>query len=826
MNLDDLCRHLEPTRTCILLGAGASVSSGAPTGAQLARILATRIGPSAESEDLAEVCGIYENRYGRKDLVREIRARLRNLKPTQGVLALPYFNWRAIYSTNFDRLVEDSYALAGRDMHVVRSNYDFSRETRASQVVLYKIHGCVTQDSSDGSHSRMLLTEADYDAFERYRESLFSSLRTNMLTGDTVIIGQSLRDAHLRSLAKDVAALNDSGATGRVYLLVFEYDEDRAQLLSQRGIHVIQGTLENFLHNMSASHATTSGGDTSVTISEGAQLSADLAVSTLDVGHAATLPSNPVRLFNGSPATYADIRAGLTIPRAVARRLEETQRSGARGLFMVLAGAAGVGKTSLARALMLKRMDEGFACWEHSNTFAFDADAWLSVETRLREQGRYGVLLIDDCAQHMSAVNRLADGLGALERPHLQVVLTVNAAQWKLRTKSSYFSSRGSFERVSLLMEADIREMVNLVDRVADIRRLVETDFLNLGRQDKLQRLRDRCSADMFVCLKNIFGSERLDEILLKEFADLDEGSRDVYRHVAAIQALGGKVHRQLIMRLLGLEAGGIATLLGQMDAVIHEYDVDPRKGLFGWGTRHDVVAHVIATYKYADQTELARLLGRLIDGLNPAIHLELETARQLASNDMGIPRIEDFDERVRLLEHLIAIVPGERTPRRRLVRMYLSEGDLEGAERSIASVRRDLGQDDIIDRYRAVLAMQRAEQSGGLLDEDRFAMLLEGERLARTCITRRPMDRYNYRVMGQIGALIAERRGDTTVLDDCIEMMRAMEAKVGDLEFSRERQTIESRKRRIVIDGKEDPEVIDVRTPSSDGALIDSDVG
>ena len=304
--------------------------------------------------------------------------------------------------------------------------------------------------------------------------------------------------------------------------------------------------------------------------------------------------------------------------------------------------------------------------------------------------------------------------------------------------------------------------------------------------------------------MKNIFANERLDEILLQEFADLDESSQTVYRHVAALQSMGGRVHRQLIMRLLGLEAGGVQTLLGQMEGVVDEYDVDVRLGLYGWVTRHDVIAQVIATYKYADQVELQALLARLIDGLNPTIHLEMETARSIATHDMGINRLNAVTERVTLLEKLIAKVPGERIPRRRLVRLLIDEGNLDDADRAIQVARRDLGQDQIIERYRALLAIARAEQQSSLLPEDRLAMLLEAERLIRACVTRTPKDRYNYRVMGQVGEALFRISNSSNVLDDAISLMAAAEAHVADPDFATERRSLEAKKRRLTAAASE----------------------
>ncbi|MFF0315505.1 SIR2 family protein [Micromonospora sp. NPDC005252] len=795
VDLSELARIVVPEQTVLLLGAGAAVSSGGPTGAGLAKVLARRLRPSPDGDDLAEIAGIFEHRFGRRELAEAVKAELEGLTPTGGLLALPGFDWRAIYSTNFDRLIEQAYRYARKDLAVFRSNYDFSGNP-SDRPVLYKIHGCISQDVGYGHHARMVLTEVDYDEVASYRESLFSSLKQHMMTADTVIVGHSLRDRHLRDLAKTVGGLRTAGVQGRVFLVVYDYNADRAQLLARYNIQVVAGSLDDFLHNLAQTTAGSSALAYTTESSGQGFLPSSLLMTTMDVAHSATLVPDPVRLFHGSPATYADLRAGVTITRAVQPRLSQAQE-GARGFFVVLSGAAGVGKTSLARALMLRRLDDGFACWEHLNSFPLDPIAWLEVESRLRAEGRQGVLLIDDCTQHMAAVNKLVQGLGDQDRPHLRLLFTANASFWKTRAKSPYFFSRGTNERISLLTDSDIAELVNLVDRQAAIRALVEAEFLNLGQMDRVRRLRDRCSADMFVCLKNIFQNEGLDNILLQEFAELGEAERDIYRHVAALQAMGSKVHRQLVVRLLGIDAGSLLGLLAHMEGLVSEYDINHRQGVYGWVTRHDVIANVIATWKFSDQSELYALIERLIDGLNPTNHLELVTARSIAAHDMGISRLVDKSQQVELLNRLIGKVPGERIPRRRLIRLFLDTMNLPEADRAISNFLRDIGQDSIVNRYRAVLAMRRAETLPGILEEDRRAMLLEAENLARQCISQQPYDRYNYRTLGQVGLALA-RLGEMRVLDEAILMMLAAEADIPEPDFSQERRELEVNRRQL----------------------------
>ncbi len=797
MDLNELVTLIKPEQTSLLLGAGASVPSGAPSGVQLAHSLANRANPPIDGDELDEVAGIFLNRLGRAALVAAVREELKGLTPTGGLLGIATFKWRAIFSTNFDSLVEEAYRQGRVPLDVVRSNYDFSKDRDSSRTTLFKIHGCISQDIADGNNARLVLTESDYDDVGRYRQALFASLEANMHTSDTLIIGQSLRDRHLRDLAKKVASLSGEGIPGRVFLLSYEEDEARADLFEQRGIRVAFGSLDDFVHAMASTAPTSNTPAYSTASTDVAWLAPRLATSTLAVAHSVTLTPNATALFEGSAATYADIANGLTIQRTVTKRLAELQDS-AKGYFVTLSGAGGVGKTTAVRELLVRRHGEQFLCWEHLNDFTLDVDGWIEKEAELRRANRQGILFVDDAPATMAEVNRLVDRLGSIERPYLRVVLTATTPQWSSRAKSRYFFSRGSIERLSRLTETDIDQLVNLVDRESSISDLVSPSFKQLGRSERVKRLRDRCNADMFVCLKNIFATEALDQILLQEFALLGPEEQDVYRTVAALQAMGSRVHRQLVVRLLGIDAGILSSLLQRMDEVVTEYPIDERYGLYGWTTRHDVIADVIATYKFADQEELYALLARLIDGLNPVLELEKTTANSIASDGMGIARLTDRERQISLLQKLIEVVPGMRTPRRRLIRLYLETGRLPEARTAIELAQSALKGDGVVERYRARLAQLRAEQTPGLMNEDRIAMLREASSIADNCITKNPADRYNYRTLAEIGIAIANRGSDITALDAAIERMNAADELILDPDFTKERLRYEARRRSL----------------------------
>src|SRR5690348_12453217 len=125
ISVNAVADRIQPEKTVLLLGAGASVPSGAPTGLALAHSLAKELNPMPEGDDLSEIASIYENRMGRRSLVASVRRRLSPLRPTGSLLALPSFGWRAIFTTNFDRLRSEERRV-GKECRIRQSTDDYT----------------------------------------------------------------------------------------------------------------------------------------------------------------------------------------------------------------------------------------------------------------------------------------------------------------------------------------------------------------------------------------------------------------------------------------------------------------------------------------------------------------------------------------------------------------------------------------------------------------------------------------------------------------------------------------------------------------------------
>jgi hypothetical protein len=814
LNVSQLAERIEPAKTVLLLGAGASVESGGISGVQLARELSLKLAGEVLSDDLMEVSTILQNRYGRKAVVDAVVARIRPLQPAGGMLVMPEFDWAAIYSTNYDLLVERSYRRMSKPLTVIRSNHEWSELEAGDGPALFKIHGCVSGDAIAGGMQQLVLTENDYETYEDFREIIYRRLALDLVTKDVLVIGHSLHDPHLRKEIDRAAKLRSEQALpGRIYVLAYVEDRDRAQIVQNKGINVGFGGLDAFLDVIanqqpedSAQEATTSA------IATEFLLPTRLRAATTELAHARALSPNPSRLYHGGAASYPDIDSGLTIQRSIEAGLISQLRD-RETYVLVIVGVAGVGKTTLARRI-LTQLDAVDVAYEHRSDFPFRSRDWIGVEKQLASRGLRGVVFIDDCPAHLSQLNRLVDAIGAEEEPALQVVATAERVHWVGRVKSPSFFAKGWVENVSQLSSEDVSELVNLVEREPRIHALVDRSFTRKPRKAQIRQLKNRCSADMFVCLKNIFSSDNLDAILLREYANLDLELQDIYRYVCAVESLGAHVHRQLIIRLLNVDIDALATTLSRLQGLVDEYDIDPRGGIYGLGTRHVVISRVISKYKFSAADEHDALVSSVIDNLNPSVPIELRAIRDLCNSEFGIQRLATTQRRVEMYERLIELAPAERIPWHRLIRELIEAGDLEAAADAIRDAETNAGLDPPIAGYKVRLEMERATLTEGILPEDRTAILRQAFALARGNLHRFPNDMNAVITFGRVAVRLVESGDPLDLVDDAISSATEAEERLLDPRLTEEIARLQRARARLARG------LAAVQRSESDGAL------
>jgi NAD-dependent SIR2 family protein deacetylase len=786
ITLEQFAREIKPANAVLFFGAGSSVPSGCPTAKVLVERLINKFSLGTPSMGLSELAGFIELKTrNRREIIELLRSSFNGKRPTGGLLTVPFFEWKSIYTTNYDELIELAYKQRGKELQPFASNFDFNGDVQPSAQKLYKIHGTISKDRSDGHQSSLILTDQDYADARQHRDFIYDRLATDVAENQLVIVGYSLADPEIKELIARVAAAHAKLNSGRkVFILVFERDLDRAEILEEKNYRVAFGGIDDLLGEL------IKNGVPSVEVSADSSNPLDAAPalipSTIDVIHSlSTDNANVSVMFSGRPATYSDISTGLTFERDIVTVARDLIVTGEK-LSILLLGASGVGKSTAARQVLLRlRSDAGYF-WEHRGDNTLDAREWTKVAIRLSELGQRGVLLIDDAHMHLQQLGELADALSIADNRSLVLVLAAPRNRWNPRIKSPLLLKTNKEFRMSQLSQSEIDRLLNLAESVHPIRQLVESTFAGFSRLERRRRLVDRCEADTFVCLKNIFASEGFDDIVLAEFSSLDDASRGVYRVVAFLETCGVTVHRQLLVRLLGIPSANIsAVLVGLMD-IVFETQIDPREGIYVWRGRHAVISEIVAKYKFSEQGEFIKMLERVIQAINPTFAIELRSVRELCSIDSGIASIKERGEQNRLLRMIISVAPGERVPRHRLIRNLISAGEYEKAATEIRIFENDFGVDGPVAKYHVSLMLGRAKNSPGLLLEDRQVILDEAVSRAARFAARFSLNKSVLAIYCEAGLEYFRLNGDPSVFDEALDLLKKSVDKIGDPDLHR----------------------------------------
>lgn len=784
ISLSTMIEGIDPNNTVLFFGSGSSVPSGAPSVAKVIERIGREFNIDTEGFSLTEVTSIAEAKRSRGELIACLRSMFKRINVTGALLNLPLYSWKNIYTTNYDKLVEQSYEKKDKPLSVISSNYDFREQKYPEATKLYKLHGCIDKDVSDGNQSRIIISEADYDNTSEYREFLWDAFKHDLNGGNIVIIGYSLADPHIKDIVDRAISINNkSHSPATINLVLYTKDENRALLLERRGVKVSFGSVDDFFVELQKKNSP----NAIVYKSTGDPLDNHSALQPVTLridDELRNFDKNVGAMFQGWPATYSDIKANLTFDRTIIKEVESAINDETI-LVAYLLGASGMGKSTSARKIILRLKENGYHSWEHKGIHKLLFEEWRSVAKSLKERKEIGVLFIDDAHNHLFEINSLIDLLSTDDIFNLKIILTSARNHWYPRIKTPNMFLKGKEFILKRLDEAEVEGLLSLVESHPDLQPLVESSFSGFSRTERKRRLVAKCESDTFVCLKNIFASEQFDDIVLREYAELDDNLQNIYKLVSAMESAGVNVHRQLVIRLLGISAEAVGASLVNLVDIIHEYTISDREGIYGWRGRHPVITDIIAKYKMSDEKEFYKLFEMVIDNIIPTYDVEIRTIKQLCSFDDGISRFPDKHMRNKLLRKMISKAPGERVPRHRLIRYLIDVNELEKAETEIRLFENDFGADGPLERFKIILLIARADRAKGLLSEDRMAILEMARDKAIRAVERYKNNKNILKTYCDVGLEILKKTKDSSAFDDAMLKLRNAEIRLGDPEIT-----------------------------------------
>lgn len=108
-------------------------------------------------------------------------------------------DWKNIYTTNYDNLLELTNSVFGHDYEKITNDYELSK--LSTKRGLIKVHGDLAKDSLDTNYGfdndksrRYVISEEDYATYEQRHQAFSYQMRTGLLTGVFCLIGFSGND--------------------------------------------------------------------------------------------------------------------------------------------------------------------------------------------------------------------------------------------------------------------------------------------------------------------------------------------------------------------------------------------------------------------------------------------------------------------------------------------------------------------------------------------------------------------------------------------------------------------------------------------------------
>src|SRR5204862_161604 len=143
-------KRIEKGECTLFLGAGASVSAGAPTGDDLSALIIRQLRYKKDwAMGVDHAFSLALANQNPSTVESFIRDRLANLNPSPGHEMIPWFKWRALITTNYDLLIEKAYdsepGAAQRLIPIVNEN-DLPKGGYPIEecLPLFKPHGCIS----------------------------------------------------------------------------------------------------------------------------------------------------------------------------------------------------------------------------------------------------------------------------------------------------------------------------------------------------------------------------------------------------------------------------------------------------------------------------------------------------------------------------------------------------------------------------------------------------------------------------------------------------------------------------------------------------------
>lgn len=563
---DALVNTVRSGDVVLLLGAGATMEAGGPSGQGLANQLAEKFLPVKYKGKPLEMVAEYA--ISQHDLVtvqQYVEGCFSALKPSEAHTILPTFRWKAIITTNYDTLIEETYRLHPTGVqHVVPFIRDqdriYERLSDKEALPLIKLHGCITV-LSDPDLPLILSTE-QYVNYQINRRRLFSQFKDICCEKTVLIVGYSLADQNVRAILKEIDA--EIKSRPRYYLVQKDADDVVAGYWGSRRVTVIPasfGELMKALDEDISPHLRghlkppeTGNPAIAKRIVRRSQSMSRNTIAFLDQDAdivdsiTAVERVDPIQFYKGADAGWAGIEQGLDVKRKLMDQIlcdywitePESKFS-----LVVIKAHAGAGKTVLLRRL----------AWQSGKEFDkltlfIKADGVINAAalvelSELTDETLF--VFVDNIVSRRAEVISLFGQLASFPGK-LVIVTTARTNEWN-NAPSTLTSLATDLMDLEYLTPKEIDELLQLLETNKALGSLER-----LNPEERKEQLAEKAGRQILVALHEATHGKRFEEIILDEYNNISPDlAQRIYLSICFLNRFGVFVRAGIISRMHGV---------------------------------------------------------------------------------------------------------------------------------------------------------------------------------------------------------------------------------------------------------------------------------
>ncbi len=656
---------------------------------KLAKELAFDAGPAPDLTKLAE---LVEIRKGRPELLSLLSRELADFEPGQPLQWLISLPWRAIYTTNYDRVIMRSFELnptPRRSPVVVSSVADLRSFDLRLEIPIVHLHGALF----DTEHPEVLITESDYAQFRSRRRMLFELLKRELATSHIFYVGYSHRDPNWRSLLAEMKEEFAPSKPPTAHRLAKSTDAIDKEILAHQGIVTIDGTLDDFSAAASAELGSLAVEDArlekleSSVPSELVPAFRRFPASTLRLLASWTYvnqapfqdPPNIADFLRGHPPNWSVVGQQDHFRRDVEEQLLEelldfaTSPSPGRPRLALLA-PAGYGVTtalmSVAASLVREKAGPVFMLKRGAQLHEGDVEFAAS----LFEARSYFV--IDNAVDHGVRVQAAIAQLHGSKRLAC-FLLGDRQNEWRSTSRRP----KATEYAIEPLSEAEILGVLEFLEKHHALNKLA-----GLTQEERATVLRKKHDRQLLVALREATEGKDFDAIIEDEFRGLrDDLARNVYSAVAGAYNLRRYLRDGVLAHITGRPLEDLHREIGpSLDGVVIFEVLDPGRGVYGARCRHHVIADIVWN-RCVHRAERESILIRMLDGLNLAYPPDRMLFDAMIQSEHQIDAIASLEGRTQYFENACRKDPRNAYVRQHYARMLLRANKPELARAQIS---------------------------------------------------------------------------------------------------------------------------------------------